>query len=283
MIVMAMAFLACVGAAPAGAAKVYVGDGAKRSYSVAFKTEAGRPYVLELSARASCEYDEAEAAAPVGLSAFPAPRPMRLRKRGFVAGEIDFHGRFNQEARVLANFAGAVLTGTYSLSLSEEFFSCETSFVKTPTFEARRYLPIGRLGATGPRRGEARVYYDAGGPTQFFARATPKFVAGIRGAFVAECPIGPRPSVDRPWPLYSRPAEVKVKDGSFAGRTRVSGRMPSGARYTETVVLSGRETKRAVIGTYKRVHTTRPKHGRPQRCVTGPLKIEARRYLPARR
>jgi hypothetical protein len=57
--------------------------------------------------------------------------------------------------------------------------------------------------------------------------------------------------------------------------------MRSAASYTETIEISGRETKEGLVGTYVRVHTTRPWDGRPQRCVTGPLPIEARRYLPA--
>jgi hypothetical protein len=281
----AIALLACVGAASAGAAKVYVGDGAKRSYSVALKTEAGRAYVLGLSARASCEYSEGKPVPPIfGLSAFPAPRKMRVKSRGFSAGELSTIGPGFTEAHVLANFAGDEATGAYRLDFREESVSCETGYAGSFPFEAHRYLPIGKPRAVSPARGEVRVYYDHGGPTQFFARATPKFVAGLRGAIVSECPIDRRPSVDRPLPLFPRPAGAKVNGGRFDHRARIRGLMlHSAAPYTETIAISGRETKEAVIGTYVRVHTTRPWHGRPQRCVTGPLKIAARRYLTARR
>ena len=72
-----------------------------------------------------------------------------------------------------------------------------------------------------------------------------------------------------------------MDEGRFDHRERTSGLMwSSGTPYTETIEISGRETKKGLIGTYLRVHTTRWA-GRPRRCVTGPLPIDARRYLPA--
>ena len=96
-----LALLACVGAASARAAKIDVGDGAKRNDPIALKTEAGGAYVLGLSAEASCEYDdEGEPVPPTfGLSAFPAPRTMRLRSRGFSAAETNSNGAFDGSGR----------------------------------------------------------------------------------------------------------------------------------------------------------------------------------------
>jgi hypothetical protein len=277
-----VALLACVGAASAAAAKVYVGDGAKGSYSIALKTEAGGAYVLGLSARASCEYSEGEPVPPTfGLSAFPAPRKMRLKSRGFSASELSSIGPGFTEAHVLADFAAGEATGAYRLDFREESVSCEMGYGGSFPFDARRYLPIGSPRAASPAQGEVRVFYAHGGPTQFFARATSKLVTGVRGAIVSECPVGRRPSLDRPLPLFSRPAQAKVYGGRFHHQIRVSGLMlSSGQPYTETVSISGRETEEAVVGTYVRVHTTTLTDGRPRRCVTGPLAFRATRYLP---
>jgi len=277
-----LSILTCVGAASAGAAKVYVGDGAKRNYSIAFKTEAGRAYVLGLTARASCEYDdEGEPVPPTfGLSAFPAPRTMRLKSRGFSAAELSSNGGFT-EAGVLANFAGDEATGVYQLDYREESLDCEMGNGGYAPFRARRYLPIGRPRSAPPAPGETRVYYDHGGPTQFFARATPELVTGIRGAIATECPVNHHASLDRPLPLFPQVAGAKVDEGRFDHRERTSGLMwRSGAPYTETIEISGQETRKGLIGTYLRVHTTRWA-GRARRCVTGPLPIDARRYVPA--
>jgi hypothetical protein len=278
-----LAIFACFGAASAAGAKVYVGDGENPSYSIALETEAGLASVLGLSAQASCEYSEGKPVPPLfGLSAFPAPKEMRVKPRGFSAGEVSTIGGGFTEGHVLANFAGDKATGAYRLDYREESVSCEMGYDGSFPFEAHLYLPIGLPRAMSPARGEMRVYYDHGGPTQFFARATPKFVTGLRGAIVSECPVGRRPPLERPFPLFPRPAGAKVNDGRFEHRTRIRGVMSrSAASYTESIAVSGTETKEAVIGTYVRVHTTKPWDGPPRRCVTGPMKIAARRYLPA--
>jgi hypothetical protein len=275
--------LACVGATPAGAAKVYVGDGEEPSYSIALKTEAGAAYVLGLSARGGCEPGQGESNAQMYLSVFAAPKEMRLTKRGFASGETIWRSPGITEAHLLANFAGDASSGSYVLGYREESISCEEPATTAKAFEAHRYLPIGEKRAAAPAPGEARVYYDVGGPTQFFARSTPGFLTGIRGAFVTGCPVGSRRPSDASRPLNPSPGRVKLDGGRFHRRTRLSGLARSGAPYAETIAISGRETEGAVIGTYLRVRTTRPWDGRPRRCVTGPLPIDARRYLPARR
>lgn len=284
--VVVMALLGCVGAGRASAARVYVGDGVDPGYSIALETEAGHAYVLGLSAQASCQYDEAGEPVPplFPLTAFPAPVQMRLGPHGFEAGETIRMLPGWTEAHVRANFAGAEAAGAYRLEFHEESVDCENSEGANLPFEAHRYLPIGTPRATSPAPGETRVYYDHGGPTRFFARATPKRIAGIRGAVLTECPIGGRPSRDQPTPLFRYRARAKVEDGRFEHRELLRGRMQYvGASFTDVVTISGRVTKEAVVGAYTRVHTTKPWEGPPRRCVTGPLKIEARRYLPARR
>jgi hypothetical protein len=253
-----------------------------RSYSIAFKTEAGTAYVLGLSAQGGCERGQGEPSASTNLSVFAAPKEMRLTRRGFAAGETISDEPGFTEAHVLASFAGNAATGTYVLGFREESISCEEPASKAKAFEAHRYLPIGKERAAAPARGEVRAYYDIGGPTQFFARATPEFVTGLRGTFVSRCPVGPRAPGGASRPLFSSPVRVEVDGGQFDRRTRLSG-SARGGTYTETIVLSGRETEEAVTGAYLRVRTTRPWDGRPQRCATGPLPIYARRYLPARR
>lgn len=283
--VLAAALFACIGTASAGAAKVYVGDGAKRNYSIALKTEAGRAYVLGLSALAGCQYDdEGEPVPPTfGLRAFPAPKRMRLRPRGYSAGETRGPPPGFTEARVVANFAGNRASGVYRLEYHEESINCETGYAGPAPFEARRYLPIGKPLAASPAPGETRVYYDHGGSTQFFARATPRSVVGLRGAIFTDCPVSRRSTLDRPVPLFPSPVGASLEAGRFDHRAQVRGVMwGSGAPYIETIEVSGREAGDVVIGTYVRVHVTRPYDGRPQRCVTGPLPIVARRYLPAR-
>lgn len=283
--VLAVALFACIGTAPAEAARVYVGDGAKRNYSIALKTEAGRAHVLGLSALAGCQYDdEGEPLPPTfGLRAFPAPKKMRLRARGFSAGETRGPRPGFTEAAVLANFAGNRASGVYRLEYREESIDCETGYAGPTPFEAHRFLPIGKPRAASPAPGEKRVYYDLGGPTQFFARATPEFVVGIRGTVTTDCPVNYRASLDRPVPLFPSPVQAKLDGGRFDHRAfAIRGFMRgSGAPYAETIEISGRESEDAVVGTYVRIHVTRPYDGRPQRCVTGPLPIVARRYLPA--
>jgi hypothetical protein len=275
---LALASLLAPGAAFAATRTVYVGD--SEEYSVAFKAEAGRVYVLELAGTADCYYSEPrEDLGPVAFSAFPAPTLMREGRRGLVAGESSGDGFGLAHVRVRVNLGDDAATGGLSFNESEESFHCDTGSSEVP-FEAGRYGPIGTPGVTTPARGEIGAYYGSRGPIEVFLRTPGNLVGGIRGTFVSRCPVGRKGRASGPRPLFSRPEFAKRKKGRFRRRAKVSGRTRSGVPFRESVRLVGRVRQGAVTGTYLRVRTTTPAHRPARRCRTGPLRFRAVRYLP---
>jgi hypothetical protein len=271
--------LALFGAGSAASRTLYVGDTEK--YSVALKTEGGQLYAMELAGRSHCYYTEPEENIGAGgFSLFPAPKLMREKRRGFVAGESFGDGFGRAEGHLLANLSGGKVTGRYYYDESEESFHCDTGFQERP-FEAGPFVPIGNPKAAAPARGEKRTYYGSPGFVEIFLRTTAKQVAGIRGTFVRSCPVGRRKHRALKLPLFRAPAFAKRdKKGNFDRRVVHRGRMRSGARFKEAISIEGRVERERVTGKYLRVRTTEPDG---QRCFTGPIPFRAARYLPARK
>ena len=276
---LAVVFLLAPGVASAASPTIYVDDA--KEYSVAFKAEGARFYVMQLAGTTHCYYTEPhEDVAPGAFTAFPAPKLMRSRRNGFVAGETFGSDLGLAHAGIRAELSGDTVTGNFSFEESLESFHCDTGFFGVP-FEASRYARIGSAMATAPARREVRAYYGGKGPIEIFLRTTRKEAGGIRGTFVSRCPVGKK-NPDRP-PLFRRPAFAELdKEDRFRRRSVREGRTRSGARYKETISLAGRVERDAVTGTYLRVRTTRPGLRSEQRCVTGPIPFRAVRYLPAR-
>ncbi|HEV2727288.1 MAG TPA: hypothetical protein VGV34_03285 [Solirubrobacterales bacterium] len=271
-----IAALSCAAQARAETS-LYVGDA--KDYSIAFKAEGAELYVMQFAGRTDCYYTEPhEDIGSGGFTVFPAPKLMREGPRGFVAEEsfsISMWGGAN--ARVRAELGGDMVTGDYSYDESEESFHCDTGFSPDP-FRASRYQPIGSAGAA-PAGGEVGVYYGSEGPLEIFLRTPAKAVAGIRGTFVSQCPVGRGKATPDPHALFGRPAFAKRSEGRFGRRVVYEGKTRSGRRYKEVVSLAGRVERDAIAGAYRRVRTMKS-GGR--RCVTGPLPFRAVRYLPAR-
>ncbi len=275
-----------IGTAVASAATLYVGD--SKDYSVAFRAEEDRLYVLELAGTVDCYYNEPHMdAGRAGFSSFAAPkllvpnsgsedpRPTAEDSRGFLHGA--------GTGQVWAELTGGSVTGSYAYGTSEESFHCDTGFPlgKLP-FETARYEPIGSPGTAAPAGGELGVYYGNEGPVEVFLRTPKGAVGGLRGTFVSECQVEGGHRGSRRRSLFSLPAGAKQSaDGEFRSSAKIAGKLRHGATYAETMTISGRVEAGAVTGTYKRVRTAKPKRGRARRCVTGPLPFSAVRYLPA--
>ncbi len=261
----------------AAAAGLYAGSTEK--YSVAFKAEGAKRYVMQFAGRTHCYYTEPEEdVGGGGFSAFAAPKLMHEGPRGFAAHEYGGDSYTLAIAQIRAEFDGDSVSGKYSYEESEESFHCDTGFAQRP-FEASRYRPIGSALAGSPERGEKRVYYGKRGPIEIFLRKTGAEVGGIRGAFVPHCPLGRGRSIPARHALFRRPAFAKLEKGSrFRRRVAHEGRTRSGGRFKETIAIAGRVRRDAVVGTYLRVRTSEPDG---ERCVTGPIPVRAIRYLPA--
>ncbi|HEV2858349.1 MAG TPA: hypothetical protein VGW80_08110 [Solirubrobacterales bacterium] len=265
------------GAAPAVAATLYAGGTEK--YSVAFKAEGAKRYVMQFAGRTHCYYTEPEeAVGGGGFSAFPAPKLMRKGPRSYVAHEYGGGMYESSIAEIRAEFDGDGVTGKFSYDYSLESFHCDTGFVEKP-FEATRYQPLGTPGTAPPERGERRVYYGKRGPIELFLRQPGEEVGGIRGTFAPRCPLGKGKAVPARHALFRRPAFAELEKGSFRRQVVHKGKARSGTRYEETISLSGRVQREAVTGSYLRVRTSKPSG---QRCVTGPIPFRAMRYMPAR-
>lgn len=279
---MAALLLLVAGSAVATAASptVYVGDA--KQYSVAFKAEEGQVYVLELAGLADCYYTEPhEDVGQQAFSVFPAPKLMHEGPKALTAEESGgslFGGWYST---IRANLSGDQVTGSYSYDESEESFHCDTGFSELP-FEAARYELFGGPGAAAPKAGETRVYYGSEDSIEAFLRADGKVVGGIRGTFVSQCPVGQRQPAGGRYALFAQPAFAKRGAKSdFRRHVDSSGRTRSGAQFRESISIAGRVEDGAIFGTYTRIRTAKPKKGRAQRCVTGPLGFRATRYLPA--
>jgi hypothetical protein len=277
---LAVPFLLAWNVASAASSRLYVGDTEK--YSIALKAEGDKLYAMELAGRTHCYYTEPhEDVGGGGFSVFPAPKLMRERPRGFVAGET-FGDRYGlAEAHLRANLSGGTVTGGYHFDESEESFHCDTGFSERP-FQAVRYQPTGSFGA--PEAPEKRVYYGREDSFEIFLRTTGREAAGIRGTFHPRCPVGRKKAkaISDPTPLFRRPAFAKRgKKGGFRRRVVQRGRMSSGTPFKEIVSLAARVKPEAVTGTYLRVRTTNPGRSSARRCVTGPIPFRAPRYLPA--
>ena|GEM_PF-2957372 len=265
------------GAGSASAAALYAGSTEK--YSVAFKAEGAKRYVMQFAGRTHCYYTEPEeSVGGGGFSAFPAPKLMHEGPHGFAAHEYGGDSYSLSIAEIRGDFSADAVSGKYAYEESEESFHCDTGFTQRP-FEASRYRPIGSALAGSPKRGEKRVYYGKRGPIEIFLRKTGGEVGGIRGTFVPRCPLGKSRSVPAQHALFRRPAFAKLEGGShFLRRVMHKGRTRSGKRFEETIAIAGRVRRDAVLGTYRRVRTSEPDG---DRCVTGPLPFRAVRYLPA--
>jgi len=235
------------GAGSASAAALYAGSTEK--YSVAFKAEGAKRYVMQFAGRTHCYYTEPEeSVGGGGFSAFPAPKLMHEGPHGgFAAHEYGGDSYSLSIAEIRGDFSGDAVSGS---------------------------APAG-----SPKRGEKRVYYGKRGPIEIFLRKTGAEVGGIRGTFVPRCPLGKGRSVPAQHALFRRPAFAKLERGSrFLRRVAHQGRTRSGGRFEETIAIAGRVRGDAVVGTYRRVRTSEPDG---ERCVTGPLPFRAVRYLPA--
>ena len=271
--------VALLAAGSAAAASLYAG--ATEKYSVAFKAEGAKRYVMQFAGRTHCYYTEPEeSAGGGGFSVFPAPKLMHeARRGGYAAGETGGDSYSLSIAQIRAEFDRDGVSGNYAYEESEESFHCDTGFNEKP-FEASRYRPIGSALAGSPRRGEKRVYYGKRGPIEIFLRKTGGEVGGIRGTFAPRCPLGRGRATPAQHALFRRPAFAKLEKGNrFQRRVTHQGRARSGGRYRETIAIAGRVRKDAVIGTYFRIRTSL---STGQRCVTGPIPIRASRYLPQR-
>jgi len=269
---------ALAGAGSAAAAALYAGSTEK--YSVAFKAEGAKRYVMQFAGRTHCYYTEPEEdVGGGGFSAFPAPKLMHVGPHGFAAHEYGGDSYSLSIAEIRAEFDGDSVSGKYAYEESEESFHCDTGSLQKP-FQASRYRPIGSALAGSPERGEKRVYYGKRGPIEIFLRKTGGEVGGIRGTFVPRCPIGRGKSIPDQHALFRRPAFAKLKNGSgFQRRVAHEGRTRAGERFKETIEIAGRVRKDAVVGTYLRVRSSEPGG---ERCVTGPVPVRAVRYLPER-
>jgi len=170
MLAISVALLAAsIGVVSASAATLYAGDTEK--YSVAFKAEGAKRYVMQFAGRTHCYYTEPEEdVGGGGFSAFAAPKLMHLGQHGFAAHEYGGADMWTLRiAELRAEFNRDAVTGKYSFSESVESFHCDTGFSDKP-FEAKRYEPIGIDGAAAPARGESRVYYGKEGPIELFLR-----------------------------------------------------------------------------------------------------------------
>ncbi|HEX6781491.1 MAG TPA: hypothetical protein VF125_05605 [Solirubrobacterales bacterium] len=266
------------GAGDASAAALYAGSTEK--YSVAFKAEGPQRYVMQFAGRTNCYYTEPEEnVGGGGFSAFPAPELMHEGPHGFAAHEYGGDSYSLSIAEIRAEFNRDGVSGKYAYEESEESFHCDTGSVQRP-FEASRYRPIGSVLAGSPERGEKRVYYGKRGPIEIFLRKTGREVGGIRGTFVPRCPLGKGRSIPARHALFRRPAFAKLEEGArFLRRVAHEGRTRAGGRFKETIAITGRVRRDAVLGTYLRVRTSRPDG---DRCVTGPIPLRAVRYLPER-
>jgi hypothetical protein len=277
----ALAALAVAGFAPgaiSSAATLYVGD--EPEYAVAFKVEAGLPYVLEVAGTAHCYLTEPyKGVGGSDFSVFSIPRPMRATPDGFAAADSgERFGRYS--AQIKAAFSEEAATGTLTYDESEESFHCETARSGVP-FEARRFGPIGSAGLVAPAADERSVYYGSSGSIEAFLRPSGEMVGGIRGSFVPECRIGRQAPSATPRPLFGTPVfAAEDQDGRFRHRVEYPGRTRSGGRFRETATLSGRVKNAAITGTYLRERISKSGEGPPHRCTTGPLSFSAVRYLP---
>jgi hypothetical protein len=264
--------LALTAAVSAAASTLYVGD--TKEYAIAFKAEGTQLYLMEFAGTTLCYYTEPyEEIGENGFNVFAAPQLMRPRDGSLYAETIG--GSF---AKVKAELGDDGVSGDYSYDESEESFHCDTGSTPKP-FQAVRYEPAGAEPVA--RSGERPVYYGNEEPIEMFMRASAKEAYGIRGTFVPRCRVHRSKRIPARHALFPFPADAKVgEDGSFEKRAVETGRMRSGARYRETISLTGSVAPDAVSGTYLRVRTIAPR-GKARRCVTGPLSFRAVRYLPA--
>jgi hypothetical protein len=260
---------------------IYVGDG--KGYEIAFKSEGGLVYALELDGTAHCYFSEPhEDVGSSGFNSFPMPKMMREGPDGLIAGESSSTPFGRATSSVKANIGDDAVTGTLAFDESEESYHCDTGFSGVP-FEATRHEPLGSTGVGAPAAGGLPAYYGHEAPIEIFVRAN-RTVAAIRGAFRPNCQIGRTRSVPDRHALFGSPVFIGwSKDGGFRQHVLHRGKTRAGEEYKESISINGRLTQDAVTGTYLRIRTSTAGRGQAQRCTTGPLPFRAIRYLPVMR
>jgi hypothetical protein len=273
------------GTASAATPQLYVASG--DGYSVAFKVEGAKTYVLGLDAMVYCSETEPQNLSKPGLRAFfPNPKPMREGPMGgLTASEGRGDGFGSTEAVVDAVPEGGKLVGHFEYVFSELSSHCQTGgyFGTRPevTFEAVPYVPVdGSIPAPPFAETPVAVYYASEGPLEAFFTVF-RSVFGLRGTVASGCHGSTRKHPPRRGPLAS---EVLITHfaagGAFDRKLRSLG--PGGlTAIHEAVTLTGTVGDASISGTYFNRIGFRPGKGPKRVCHTGPLPFRAVRYLPA--
>jgi hypothetical protein len=284
LIAVLLVALAMPATAAAEAPQIYVGSGA--GYSVAFKVEGSKVYVLGLDATIYCEVLEPrEASEPALTGFFAAPKLMRQKGAGLIATEGDTYPFGPRPVRVGAKFEGEKLVGSFEYRAGEESGHCQSGgYFGTPPsvpFEAVRYVPVDGSVPVPPFASAASaVYYGTKGPLETFFSVFGSAL-GLRGTVASDCLAAKKQRAAGHGPLSSAVLITRLADGgSFDKKILANG--PHGlASIKETITLTGSVGDASLTGTYLDRIRTRLSHRRKRVCHTGPLPFRAVRYLPA--
>ena len=282
---LAAALLLSAGPAGAEAPQLYVatGDG----YSVAFKVEGAKTYVLGLDATVYCSETEPQSLGKPGLRGFfSTPTPMREGATGALTASADSGGQFGSRRAVVdAVPESGKLVGHFEYVFSELSSHCQTAgyFGTRPevAFEAVPYVPVDGSTTPPPVSGTpVAVYYGAEGPLETFFTVF-RSAFGLRGTVASGCQPSTRRHPPRRGPLASGVLIAQfAEDGALHRKLRSLG--PGGlTAIHEAVTLTGAVGDASIVGTYFKRIGIRPEKGPKRVCHTGPLPFSAVRYLPS--
>lgn len=273
------------GRAAASTPQLYVAT--SDGYSVAFKVEGGKTYLLGLDATVYCSENEPQSLSTPGLRGFFAtPTPMREGKSGGLTASERRGDQFgSNEAIVDAVPEGGKLVGHFEYRFSELSSHCQSGgyFGTRPevSYEAVPYEPVdGSTPAPPFADATSAVYYGTEGPLEtFFTIFESAF--GLRGTVASGCSASLKKRPPHRGPLASTVLIGTLGEGgSFHHKIKSLG--PGGlAAIHEAVTLSGSVGDEAIAGTYFDRIGTRLGKKRKRVCHTGPLPFRAVRYLPA--